>query len=398
MKSSHGKTSTALSNASLGSRYMKLKEWTDCREFKVFFNTLKTEPTKKAYLKSLRYFVECSQTTKTPITKLSQLPKMKKDKLEKLLEDWLISQQKKKRNTVITYLAGIEGFLDYNDADYNKKKMHKLIPAKSKLFGSKAYTLEQIQKIMKLANHPRTKAVCLLLASSGMRRGGLHDLKIKDMIPIENCYKFNTYNDSFEEYTTFCTPECREAIDQYIEHRKRKGEEITPESFVFVPYRKNGKRQVEYITSMINAIVNRTDIRGKKANRYEISTCHGFRKFGYTQLTNTNIHPNTIEKLVGHKVKDNSTNMDTYYDAEYKKLFEEYKKAIPHLTILEENRQKLIIKDLKSKSVGDEVVLTKELSDMKKQMKEIVQQMEDMKQQNEGNERLVTLYENNVKL
>lgn len=373
---------------------LKIKDkWADCREYKIFFNTLNTESTKLTYHKGLKYLIDWSQTTKNPIASLPDFVKMEKKELQELMEDWLLTQQDKSYNTVMTYLVGIEEFLEYNDASYNKKRMHRHLPAKARLYGEKAYTLEQIQKILSLANHPRTRAVCLLLASSGMRRGGVHDLKFKDMTPIEDCYKFKTYNDDLQRYTTFCTPECREAIDHYIETRKSKGEVITPESHVIMPYRKNGNRDVEYITAMINSLVNRTDIRQAKANRYEVATCHGFRKFMYTQLNNVEIHPNAIEKLVGHK----DGLKHKYNDPDDLKLFEDYKKAIPYLTILEENRQKQTIEDLRKKSVGDEVATTKKMDDMERTIKELQQKMEDIEQENESKERTVMLYENDVK-
>jgi hypothetical protein len=44
--------------------------------------------------------------------------------------------------------------------------------------------------------------------------------------------KLTVYENDPEEYFTFITPECRRAVDAYLDMRKRYGEVLTPESYL----------------------------------------------------------------------------------------------------------------------------------------------------------------------
>jgi hypothetical protein len=76
------------------------------------------------------------------------------------------------------------------------------------------------------------------------------------------------------------------------------------------------------------------------------SKLHAFRKFFDTQLTNSQVHPNAISKMMGHK----DGLKGTYYRPEIKDLFDEYKKSISHLTISEKFRQQFKIKNLEKEN------------------------------------------------
>ena len=78
----------------------------------------------------------------------------------------------------------------------------------------------------------RCKAIVLLLASTGMRIGALSELKIKHLTKISeyNLYQVTVYENTKDEYNTFCTPECAKAIDDYLEYRKTSGEKITDDN------------------------------------------------------------------------------------------------------------------------------------------------------------------------
>ena len=62
------------------------------------------------------------------------------------------------------------------------------------------------------------------------------DLRLKHLIKTQddnfNLYKFTIYENTKEEYITFCTPECAMMIDTYIAQRKKAGEKITDESYL----------------------------------------------------------------------------------------------------------------------------------------------------------------------
>ena len=58
---------------------------------------------------------------------------------------------------------------------------------------------------------------------------------IRDLEDYKNgCKSVKVYADSYEEYHTFIHAEAVKALDEYLESRKRKGEKITSDSWVFI--------------------------------------------------------------------------------------------------------------------------------------------------------------------
>ncbi|HSA72523.1 MAG TPA: hypothetical protein VLD84_01070 [Nitrososphaeraceae archaeon] len=115
------------------------------------------------------------------------------------------------------------------------------------------------------------------------------------MEKIDDIYKIIVYKGDREEYSTFCTPECAKEIDLYLEYRKRRGENITDDSYLIVKkfsvqirfkskplnhrslqaileynIKNNGNRELDYIN---------------KFKRKAVTILHGFRKFFTTQFS-----------------------------------------------------------------------------------------------------------------
>jgi hypothetical protein len=95
-------------------------------------------------------------------------------------------------------------------------------------YGTKPYTHEQISRLLDAAD-TRAKVMILLMCSSGMRVGALcfapdpkdktKYLKYGDLTPVpeHNLYQIHVYAYSkSDHYYTFCTPECRKWIDEYL--------------------------------------------------------------------------------------------------------------------------------------------------------------------------------------
>jgi len=99
----------------------------------------------------------------------------------------------------------------------------------------RGYKREEISKLLEFCKSDalRTKVMILLMAASGMRLGALPILKYGDLIPVDehNLYQIRVYTNSpSNKQYTFCTPECRKAIDNYLDNRRRDGERITKAS------------------------------------------------------------------------------------------------------------------------------------------------------------------------
>ena len=99
-----------------------------------------------------------------------------------------------------------------NDVLLNRKKIYKYLGEYEKVHRDRAYTTEEIAKLLQFCDQ-RLKAIVLFLVSSGSRLGSLTDLKARNLvsIPKYNLYRVTIYENSREEYYTFTTPEARRA-------------------------------------------------------------------------------------------------------------------------------------------------------------------------------------------
>jgi integrase len=228
----------------------------------------------------------------------------------------------------------------------------------------RVYTKDEILQMLDYGDL-RNKVIILTLLSTGMRVGGLAGLRIKDLEYIDKyggLYKFTVYSDdNNEKYTTFCTPECADTIDKYIEYRKRNGDNITPES-AFIhkkTVRVNGKNPMKEINCFdvpmsslmiqqtMSHLQRRSHVMDKeKANtpeergriRKSVMRCHSFRKIFDTTCIEQNVNHYVKEKLLGHKAK---LGLDIhYFRPTENQLLNEYLKVIDALTVNDEKRLK----------------------------------------------------------
>jgi integrase len=134
------------------------------------------------------------------------------------------AEKKYARSTVNTAVAAILYFFDNNDIELNRHKIKRYLPSDESTYHDedRPYTLEEIQNILSLGcNDLRSKAIVLLLASSGIRLGALPSMQIGDLTETGfnglNVYKIQVYARTPYKYYTFCTPECYKAISDYLD-------------------------------------------------------------------------------------------------------------------------------------------------------------------------------------
>jgi integrase len=174
----------------------------------------------------------------------------------------------------------------------------------------RGYTHQEIQKILGFADQ-RLKTIFLILASTGMRIGGLQLLKVGDLQKIQDLYKITVYSGDKEQYYTFCTPECTKEIDAYLDFRERRGESINNDSNLIVTrfsLKSNGGRstkghQFEYhsLRSLLQTCINNSGLRevdhNNRHKRKEIPLLHGFIKFWTKQLIDSDVKAEIREIL-----------------------------------------------------------------------------------------------------
>ena len=143
------------------------------RSFTLFESEIKTEPTRKVYTYSLNEFMRFSK-----IKNYDDLSKLKPDKIQKFLQDWILSLSNKGRRaaTIRTKLSAVEHFLEMNEKSYHKKILHKLIPSDDYIVGGDVpYTTQEIQRMLAATTKLRTKAIIHFLASTGARPAAIVD-------------------------------------------------------------------------------------------------------------------------------------------------------------------------------------------------------------------------------
>jgi integrase len=285
-------------------------------------------------------------------------------------------------------VAAVHKFYDMNDVDLKWKRINSYQGEFYRVLEDRSYTHEEISKMVNNSSL-RNKAIILLMASTGLRVGAIGELRIKDLTPINEyggLYKIGIYAKFLRDhYFSYCTPECRRAIDAYLDYRRRYGERLTPESPLFrKEYDKEDSEQVAHplvingmtIYYMIWELLQKTGIReiqkqtesdkaqGKPPRRTELQACHGFRKFCITNMIRAKLDYNIREKLTGHKV----LGMDIHYERlEESEFLEEYMKAVDFLTINEENKLRREVQTLKQE-------VTK-FDHMQKQIEELSRRM-----------------------
>jgi len=333
-----------------------------------FINSLDSEESRLTYRKSFVHFMRfCKKETYDQMLEEIQPTK----KLEGLIRDFIIHLRDEKKvssSTIMTYSAAVAHFYEMNDVIINWRKLRKFKGKMRKVVEDVPYTRDQIKTLLDRAT-PRDRCIILLMASAGLRRGGLPGLRLKDLqrIPKYSLYKIFVYKKEQEQYITYCTPECAKLIDQYLDWRARLGEELTAASPLFrkefdTPAAAKPQPIVAGTISLMMArLLDRTGVRPRTQTSYiksSLMECHGFRKFFDTQCINHNMNPLYAEYLMGHK----TGLMKSYFKPSDMELLEGndkslgYAAIIPYLTInaTEEENQRL-----KQQLVRKEIEYTK---------------------------------------
>jgi integrase len=313
-----------------------------------FINSIKSEVTKKVYEYNIKSFMKFCN-----VTKLSDLLAIEP---QKQIIKYLMSLRERRLafNSLSIKLKTIYHFYEMNDVILNKKKINMFKGEFSRRVVDRAYTHEEIKKILDVSDL-RMKSIILLMASSGIRIGAIPLLRLINIEKIDSIYKITVYEGSNAEYYTFCTPECRSFIDAYIEYRTQNGEKLHNDSFLIrdqfdisdIEQVRNKSRgiTVNTIKVLVDTVLVKSGVRTVDHTKYvrkEVAKSHGFRKFFTTQAVNSKVSPELREMLLGHKIGLASC----YYRPTQHEVYQEYHKAIDNLTINEENRLRNKVKIL----------------------------------------------------
>jgi integrase len=294
------------------------------------------------------------------------------------------------------YVAAIITFYDLNEVALNKKRIYRYLGEEERPIENRGYSTEEITKMLEVCDE-RVRALILFLSSTGVRIRAIIELKLEDLVfvPDHNFYQVTVYSEARERYSTFTTPEAASAIKVYLRYRERYGEELTPKSPVFRDqFDRNDPasahdvkplklRSVERLISRtieksgIRTVERITELHGEKGKiRKNVRLTAGFRKFFDTQLIYARVEPRTKEMFMGHSIGLD----DHYFKPGENYVLREYLKAVDNLTINEENRLKIKVKELTTQNESNEYVINSRLQEKELQIKSLQGKYEnDMK-------------------
>ena len=304
-----------------------------------FLYSIKSVETQKVYLKYLSYFENFADK------KIDSLLTLHPKAVEQIIIKYIMHM----RDNDLSYssingrLAVIFSFLDLNDVTINHKKLNRFVGEHVKTIRDEAYTHADLNKMFEYASF-RIKLIISIYSSTGIRKGAILSLRLKHLEKIDSdghnnyIYKFAVYENTKEQYITFCTPECASYIDNYIEQRKKAGEKIIDESYLLrndfnylspEKVRKPRPMTITGITHVIEFLLRKIEVHttnhkteNYKYQRHKKASFHAFRKYFNTCLANCDVNVTIKEMLMGHSIGLD----DSYYRPTEKQLLTEYMK------------------------------------------------------------------------
>jgi hypothetical protein len=346
----------------------------ECESAELFRAAIKSKFTRDGYERRLVHFLnwygsDCGSFVKSA----KEDPHTTELKIIKFIleKKALVEKRQYAGSTVAGFLKAIRLLLEMNDAALNWKKIRRTLPPQRRFAEDRICTIEELRTILKNADH-RIRALTLVLLTSGVREGAIEYMKVRHIQPIAMngevvAAKLKVYAGEPEEYISFVTRECWDAVKEYLKFREEHEDHVNPDSPLFRDkfdsvksshYRHYSSVERDEPKPMtpftINKDYNRVfyslGFRKEPKKRHEFSV-HGFRKWFKTTTERAGMKPIDVETLMGH-----STGVsDSYYRPTETDLLNSYLAIAPSLSISESA-------ELKVKLVQQEVDFKKSLA------------------------------------
>jgi len=307
------------------------------------------QATKDTYQKKYRQFLRFLKMSDTEFTnRVARKPDFAEESLRRYSNE---NRDRVSGSTIRGFRDSVRFFLKMRnlDKDVNWNRLNYLIPHSRKIGKDRAPSIEEVRK-MASNTETRLKSVILIMASSGIRVGAFDSLNWGDVQPIIEDgvavgAKLTVYRGEREQYDTFITPECYETLLEYRTQRE-KFEEVFKSNSPLIREALNtrllmGNRvsspaapkrvSSKSIKNEIGHLLWKVGLRSERKRVHEFKLAHGFRKFFKSRCELAGMKTINVEILMGHQVGLSSS----YFKPTSDELFEDYRKAIPHLTISE---------------------------------------------------------------
>ena len=232
------------------------------------------------------------------------------------------------------------------------------------MYDTRGWTRGEIRKMLRHARGAVDRAIILVMASSGVRIGGM-ELEWGHIIPFYDdgkdpregrgvleedaskpvaCAMLRVYASTFAEYAAFITPEAYEAVQDYRAVWAREaGREPKPRD----PFIKRAGPSAAGLTQdgikqRAYKVIWGAGLRGsetKEGRRYNVPGMNGFRRFCNKAMKDATSVDSPVssmirkERMLGHS---GPVKLDlSYFKVSSQELAKEYLNAVPNLTIHE---------------------------------------------------------------
>ena len=282
-------------------------------------------------------------------------------------------------NSVANYIKPIKVLLDTNEIPLHWKKLYHMYPRKVNS-QDRAYTREEIQKMLEVSHDLTDKVILTMFSSAGFRLESWNYFTWKDVIFFKDENEqfkgasLLVYSGDPESYWTFITPEACRFLWLYRETWKKTiGEYPKPtdpllritSQITIKALRQNGV--IKRVTNMAKEVGLRPPLPpGKK--RHTVKLDHGFRKYFNTMMRRAKVDYLDKEDMMGHKV-GLEKHYERYEESDFER-FPEYQKAIPFLTISDDERKKIELQQ-NQEEISSLKIKTQEIDELKAKMDRI---------------------------
>jgi integrase len=345
---------------------------------------LKSDRTKEEYGRAFNAFLKNKFEGQTSF----QLLQVKPKQMEEIIADYLLSLKQRglKHSSINNAKSAILHFFVINRVQLNNRWISKFIEPDEDHKEDRAYTDTEVEKLL-AASDERFKVVILLMASTGMRKGAIPDLRILDLTKLFlsgiETYKIQVYARSAKDrYYCFATPELTKAVDAYLDYRERFGEITSPDAPLireqFDTYDPRAAHKPRFMSiNTFDKAIRRLIVKAGLQTIGEVSRTNGFRKRVISIMIKARVAYETREYLVGHK---HSRGLDFNYDrTTEEERFIEWSKAINLLTVDPTQRLQRENEDLRSSQAQQIAILKTQLYEYKEFASKTAAEVRDLK-------------------
>ncbi len=368
--------------------------------YQLFLDSIRNESTKRNYRKRLYQFLKeiPNEIYSEHLRKIPQdyepntlasffvyLAKKDSDLASDVIAAYIKEDRKRvetgeiSSQTLPNHIKPIKVLLDANRIHIHWKSLHKLMPRRESKSKDRAYTREEIQKMLEVTNDLTDRVIILMFSSAGFRLEAWDYFTWKDVIFFKNddgSFKGASlliYRGDPESYFTFITPEACEALILYRENWNaeirsypKPDDPLIKSKQSPIVRRLNQKGVRKRMDKVVHAIGLRPPLPyGKR--RHAVQLDHGFRKYFNTMLRRAKVDYLDKEDMMGHKV-GLEKHYERYNEEDFER-FPEYQKAIPFLTISDTERVKFENQQLKEEKTSLEKKLPEMIEEAIKRIK-----------------------------